>query len=62
MISECQCNVLLERLKVKVCMQVHELIWGRVQTPGYVPKKTVVFFGYTHLKKPTQKTHTSILT
>ena len=29
---------------------------ARVPTPGYVPKKTRwVFFGYTHLKKPTQK-------
>ena len=28
---------------------------GRVQTPGYVPKKTRCFFGYTHLKKPPKK-------
>jgi len=42
--------------------------WGqtRVQTPGYVPKKTHqtwwVFLGYTHRKKRTPKTHTSTLT
>ena len=33
--------------------------WGSF----YVPKKNpVVFFGYTHLKNPPQKTHTSTLT
>jgi len=33
-----------------------ELLVARVQTHGYVPQKTRwVFFGYTHLKKPTPK-------
>jgi len=31
---------------------------GRVQTPGYIPKKYPVgFLGWTHLKKTHQKTH-----
>ena len=34
---------------------------SRVQTPGYIPKKITgfagVFFGWTHLKNPANKTH-----
>jgi len=30
--------------------------------PGMYPKNPVGFFGYTHLKSPPQKTHTSTLT
>jgi len=43
------------------CLHVDVLCTG-FRHPGTYPKNPVGFFGYTHLKNPPQKTHTSTLT